>query len=349
MDLIVIIGSGAVGKMTVGQELVKITDFRLFHNHMMIEPVMEIFGKCDGAIINRLRNDIFEEFMKTKFQGMIFTFMWAFDRKEDWDYLKSVTDKFEKTGGTVYYVELVADQTVRLKRNGTENRLLNKASKRDVEISNDRLRREDSKFRLVSNKGEVPFDNYIKIDNTNLDADKVALMIKEHFNLPGKSIGDLYNSIYLEEVNNKDIEELYNMQIESFMPLYEKYHDDLSPAIEPLENVIKRANNPDRKYYFITKDSARVGVINIGTKNNNKDVYYISPIFVAPKYQNRGYGYIGILKAFEKYNDAKEWRLETILQEKGNCHLYEKCGFVRTDEEIVVNDKMTLIGYVKKV
>ena len=25
--------------------------------------------------------------MKTKFQGMIFTFMWAFDRKEDWDYL----------------------------------------------------------------------------------------------------------------------------------------------------------------------------------------------------------------------------------------------------------------------
>ena len=39
MKLVLIIGAGAVGKMTVGQELMKITDLRLFHNHMMIEPV----------------------------------------------------------------------------------------------------------------------------------------------------------------------------------------------------------------------------------------------------------------------------------------------------------------------
>ena len=39
MKLVIIIGSGAVGKMTVGQELMKITDLRLFHNHMAIEPV----------------------------------------------------------------------------------------------------------------------------------------------------------------------------------------------------------------------------------------------------------------------------------------------------------------------
>ena len=44
MKLVLIIGSGAVGKMTVGQELMKITDLRLFHNHMMIEPVIEIFN-----------------------------------------------------------------------------------------------------------------------------------------------------------------------------------------------------------------------------------------------------------------------------------------------------------------
>jgi hypothetical protein len=79
MDLILIVGSGAVGKMTVGQELMKITDFRLFHNHMMIEPVIEIFGRFNGALVNKLRDDIFEEFMKTNYQGMIFTYMWAFD------------------------------------------------------------------------------------------------------------------------------------------------------------------------------------------------------------------------------------------------------------------------------
>ncbi len=55
MKLVLIIGSGAVGKMTVGQELMKITDLRLFHNHMMIEPVLDVFGNFNGWVIARLR------------------------------------------------------------------------------------------------------------------------------------------------------------------------------------------------------------------------------------------------------------------------------------------------------
>ena len=187
MDLIVLIGSGAVGKMTVGQELMKITDFRLFHNHMMIEPVIEIFGRFDGSVVSKLREDIFDAFLKTDYRGMIFTIMWAFDMQSDWDYMKSVTDKFEATGGKVYYVELVADRAVRLERNKTENRLRNKASKRDLAISEERMIREETKYRTVSNKGEIPFENYIKIDNTNLEPDVVARMIKERFALPDKS------------------------------------------------------------------------------------------------------------------------------------------------------------------
>ena len=42
-----------------------------------------------------------------------------------------------------------------------------------------------------------------------------------------------------------------------------------------------------------------------------------------------------------------EWRLDTIKQETGNCHLYEKCGFVRVGDDIVINEKMTLVNYVK--
>lgn len=53
MKLIFLIGDAAVGKMTVGQELMKITDLRLFHNHMTIEPVIEIFGHYNGKVISR--------------------------------------------------------------------------------------------------------------------------------------------------------------------------------------------------------------------------------------------------------------------------------------------------------
>ena len=49
MKLVLIVGDGAVGKMTVGQDLMKITDLRLFHNHMTIEPVLEIFNDFNGV------------------------------------------------------------------------------------------------------------------------------------------------------------------------------------------------------------------------------------------------------------------------------------------------------------
>ena len=350
MNLIILIGAGAVGKMTVGQELMKITDYRLFHNHMTIEPVVEIFGKYEGAVVNKLRDDIFDAFMNTKYTGMIFTYMWAFDLQSDWDYVDYLTKKFEATGGTVYYVELVADRAVRIERNKTENRLKNKASKRDIVLSQDRMIKEETKYRLVSLDGEINFKNYIKIDNTNLEPAEVAAMIKKHFNLPSVSNTELMARMKLEEVREDEIPQMYEMQIESFMPLYEKYHDEGSPAIESIDRVRGRAARPNRKYYFIVKDGARVGAINIGHNDpEEKKVAFISPLFILPKYQNKGMGYVAIRKAFELLPEVTTWKLETILQEPANCHLYEKCGFVRVGEEKIINDNMTLIDYELKL
>ena len=109
--------------------------------------------------------------------------MWAFDSQADWEYVESVRKIFEPYGTEFYYVELVAPQDVRLARNATENRLANKASKRDIETSNMRLIRDDEKHRFESFEGEIPFENYMKIDNSNLAPDVVARMIKERFDL----------------------------------------------------------------------------------------------------------------------------------------------------------------------
>ena len=183
MKLVFIIGSGAVGKMTVGQELAKITDLRLFHNHMMIEPVIEIFGCRDGETVTELRDVIFKRFAASGQYGMIFTFMWAFDMQENWDYIEHVKEIFRPYNTEFYYVELTAPQEIRLARNATENRISNKPSKADVESSNARLINEDTHYRLVSLEGEIPFDNYLRIDNSNLSATETAKLIKEHFDL----------------------------------------------------------------------------------------------------------------------------------------------------------------------
>lgn len=181
MKFVILIGDAAVGKMTVGQELTKITDLRLFHNHMAIEPIIDIFGYFNGNVIIRFRELVFEEFAKSDNYGLIFTYMWAFDCREDWDYIEHIKEIFK--GADIYYIELVASQEIRLKRNVTENRLKNKPSKRNIESSNQRLINDDHEHRLVSKEGEIPFENYIKIDNSNISARETAKIIKEKFRL----------------------------------------------------------------------------------------------------------------------------------------------------------------------
>lgn len=102
MKLVFLIGDSAVGKMTVGQELMKITDLRLFHNHMTIELVLEIFGYFEEKVVSRLREVIFEEFTQSEQYGLIFTYMWAFDQQADWDYIEHVKEIFSQYHAEVY-------------------------------------------------------------------------------------------------------------------------------------------------------------------------------------------------------------------------------------------------------
>lgn len=183
MKLVLIIGNGAVGKMTVGQELMKQTGLRLFHNHMTIEPVLEIFGQFHTPAILQMREVIFREFAKTDNYGMIHTAMWAFDQQEDWDYINHVVDIFKEHDAEIYCVELIAPLEIRLQRNETPNRLAHKASKRNLADSRERVIAMDQKYRLESNPGEIPFENYLRIDNSDLPPDVVATMIKETFAL----------------------------------------------------------------------------------------------------------------------------------------------------------------------
>lgn len=187
MKLLFIFGAHAAGKMTVGQKVAKITPMKLFHNHMTIEPVIELFGSYNGAVTERLRQVVFEEFAKTDNYGLIFTFIWAFDVPYDTAYVRDLTRIYEEAGARVDYVELVAPQEVRLVRNRTENRLKEKASKRDVELSEARMLSAEERYRCVSEPGEIceklgiAPERYLRIDNTHLSPDEAAERIVRHF------------------------------------------------------------------------------------------------------------------------------------------------------------------------
>ena len=135
--LILITGAQAVGKMTVGEALKNKTGFSMTTNHDSLELAAKIYGWGTPS-----HKELSENIRKATFNAainndvdLIFTYVWAFNQQEDWEYVENVAKKFDE----VYCVELIASQEVRLERNKTENRLKNKASKRDIEASNKRL------------------------------------------------------------------------------------------------------------------------------------------------------------------------------------------------------------------
>lgn len=184
--LIQIIGPQAVGKMTVGQELAKITGMKLFYNHMTIEMVRLIFNYDKEAYhkMNQIiRYEVFKEFSKSNQKGIIFT--GCFDFGKDLEEEKKETRRWMELFNENYTIELEASLEERLKRNKTSNRLEHKASKRDLEWSENDLIKSMAKHKLNSDSGEGEkiFGNFIKINNENLSAEEVAKIIKEKFDL----------------------------------------------------------------------------------------------------------------------------------------------------------------------
>lgn len=143
----------------------------------------------------------------------------------------------------------------------------------------------------------------------------------------------------------QDAPKILEMQKTAFLPLLRKYKDhETNPANEDLKKIIQRFNQPDSDYYFIYLKENAVGAIRIVRQ---KEKYRISPIFVLPDYQGRGIAQKALLLAEKLYKRNTGWELSTILQEKGNCRLYEKMGYRPTGKTQTINDKLTLIFYTK--
>ena len=184
--LVMIVGPQAVGKMTVGQELSKITNLKLLHNHMTIELLTKIFDYSKESFkkLNlNIRTQIFEEFSKSNEYGLIFTSCFAFDSEEEKQIIEGWMNIFKEKGGECYFIELETTLEERLRRNKTENRLLNNPSKRDLEWSENDILKTIEKYRMNSYEGEIKYENYLKIDNTKLSAEETAKIIKEKFDL----------------------------------------------------------------------------------------------------------------------------------------------------------------------
>ena len=182
MHFVFVFGPPAVGKMTVGRALAARTGYKLLHNHMTVEPVLEIFefgSPPFGRLVSEFRRRVVEEALAADLDGLVFTMVWGLELDEDRTLVTSYVDLVHAAGGRVSFVELYADLGERLERNRTELRLAEKRSKRDLEFSHGNVLALE---RYVMNTGgprTVGEDvlegrEHLRVDNTALSADEVA-------------------------------------------------------------------------------------------------------------------------------------------------------------------------------
>ena len=152
--------------------------------------------------------------------------------------------------------------------------------------------------------------------------------------------------VELIRASRDDMKTIWRMQKEAFGGLLEKYQDQgISPASESYERIIEKYEMEGSFYYFISDSGVNVGVIRIIDKNDGSRKR-ISPIWIMSEHRNKGYAQAAIMEA-ERIHGADNWSLDTILQEKGNLHLYEKLGYHRTGKIEKINDRMDIVYYEK--
>lgn len=151
-------------------------------------------------------------------------------------------------------------------------------------------------------------------------------------------------SIILVKATKSDMKEIWEMQVEAFKSLLEKYQDyDMSPATESYENVLNKYKQPWTSYFFIIRNNEKVGVVRVIDKKDGSRKR-IAPIWIMPAFRNQGLAQLA-MREVEKLYDSPHWQLDTILQEQGNIYLYEKLGYKRTGEIENIKDGMDIVYF----
>ncbi len=145
----------------------------------------------------------------------------------------------------------------------------------------------------------------------------------------------------------ENIDDVFKIQRAAYKPLFEKYQDkETNPYMETKEDILMKYTRVGTQGYIFVEDDIIVGAVRIIMRG---DVCKVSALAVLPEYQNRGIAQSALKEIEKMHSDCKRWELDTLLQEKGNCHLYEKLGYVRIGEPKKINDRLTLVDYKKEV
>jgi hypothetical protein len=176
MKLVFIYGYPGVGKLTVATELQKLTNYKLFHNHLavdLVEPVFEFGSKPFIELREEIWLRTFELGIQNGLEGMIFTF--AFEKTVSVTFIDKVIALFSKDPTNLMFVELICEPSQLKSR--VENPDRQKYGKFQSFTKLDELINNSTYF-------EPELDaKVLKIDNTHKQPDEVSREIVSSYSL----------------------------------------------------------------------------------------------------------------------------------------------------------------------
>ena len=113
---------------------------------------------------------------------MILTDVIDFSNQYQLLYLKQIQDLLDDYHQEILFVELETNLEELLRRNRTENRLKHKPLKRHIKVSEREILETNETLQLNSQNQPNELHHYLKINNTNLSAAKVAKQIQNKMN-----------------------------------------------------------------------------------------------------------------------------------------------------------------------
>jgi hypothetical protein len=112
MNLVFLHGPAAAGKLTVGRELSRITGYRLFHNHLVVDLLNAVFDFGSDSFI-RLREEMWlSVFREAALRDVSLIFTFTPERTVRESFVADAIGAVQGNGGRILFVELTCPESV---------------------------------------------------------------------------------------------------------------------------------------------------------------------------------------------------------------------------------------------
>ncbi len=147
-------------------------------------------------------------------------------------------------------------------------------------------------------------------------------------------------NLVLQRAVEEDAQSIINARDKSFYDDYVRFGEcpGYHKTPEQMRGTIRKAD-----VYRILIDGKMVGDVSVHQPSEDGS-QWIGCLEIIPEYQNNGIGSEVLRTIFNLYPETQKWELETPVQNKRNCHFYEKAGFHGT-KETVHSEILTLRTY----